>query len=109
MTITSQGEARRMLAECLSWAEAHEDEAEARMNVHAFEDMKNRVEKFGLDLTDKQIAWIRGVHEKLFDVPHYENLVSSGRVPRGKEVPTPPVLQSLPKRPPARRKDDDDP
>jgi hypothetical protein len=49
-------------------------------------------------LTDKQRAWVLGVRERV--VPQYANLVSQGLVPRGREVPTPPVLQNLPKRPP---------
>ncbi len=35
--------------------------------------------------------------------PEYENLVSSGKVKRGAEVPLPPALQNLPKKPPHRR------
>jgi len=35
--------------------------------------------------------------------PEYENLYSSGKVPKGKDIPTPPVLQNLPKFPPGRR------
>jgi hypothetical protein len=50
------------------------------------------------ELTDRQRAWVRGVYERI--VPQYANLVSRGLVPRGKEVPTPLVLQNLPKRPP---------
>lgn len=49
-------------------------------------------------LTEKQRAWALAVHERV--VPQYANLVSQGLVPRGREVPTPPVLQNLPKRPP---------
>lgn len=49
-------------------------------------------------LSPKQRAWVTAVHERI--VPEYQNLVSRGLVPRGREVPTPPVLQNLPKRPP---------
>lgn len=49
-------------------------------------------------LTEKQRAWVTSVHKRL--VPQYANLVSQGLVPRGREVPTPKVLQDLPKRPP---------
>lgn len=35
----------------------------------------------------------------------YENLVSSGKVPRGKEVPS--MVGHLPKKPPPRKTDDD--
>lgn len=57
-----------------------------------------------LALTEKQRAWVRGVHERLFDVPTYENLFSAGKVPRGGygATPTPEVLKHLPKRPPGR-------
>ena len=87
----------RMLRECLAWAETH-DGAE-RFNVAVFTDMLNRRRP----LSDRQGKWVRGVYEKLFDVPQYENLVSSGKVLRGREVETPEVLRNLPKRPPQRR------
>lgn len=67
----------------------------------AFIDMLER----GRPLTDKQRAWA----ERLAGIspnepaPTYENLVSSGRVPRGAEVATPLVLQNLPLKPPGRR------
>jgi hypothetical protein len=53
-------------------------------------------------LTEKQRAYVRGVYEKVFDAPQYENLISSGKAPRGREVPTPDVLKNLPKEPPSR-------
>lgn len=51
-----------------------------------------------LELTGKQREWAQDTHRRI--VPVYENLVSRGLVPRGREVPTPPVLQNLPKCPP---------
>lgn len=54
-----------------------------------------------LTLSERQRAWVTSTlrsHE-----PTYENLVSEGKVPRGAEVPPPPALQNLPKRPPHRR------
>lgn len=58
-------------------------------------------------LTPKQRAWAEGVAEGRFveAEPEYENLVSSGRVPRGREVETPAALrrENLPLRPPGRR------
>ena len=51
-----------------------------------------------LQLTEKQRAWAVSVRERI--VPQYANLWSRGLVPKGREVSTPPVLQSLPKRPP---------
>jgi len=66
----------------------------------AFEDMLEKMGDRGL--TEKQRSWVKGV----LDEPEYENLVSSGKVPRGKDIPTPAVLQNLPKRPPTRKVDD---
>lgn len=86
----------KALRECLA-ASPDEDE-ELRFNAGAFREMLER----DRPLSEKQRAWVRNVYEQLFDVPHYENLVSSGRVPRGREVPLPPGLQNLPKKPPGR-------
>jgi hypothetical protein len=47
-------------------------------------------------LTEKQRAWVSAVHQRV--IPQYENLVSSGLVPRGKEVPL--MVGALPKKPP---------
>lgn len=47
-----------------------------------------------------QREWVERVHARL--VPAYENLVSRGLVPRGREVPTPEVLKNLPLKPPGR-------
>jgi hypothetical protein len=56
-------------------------------------------------LTKKQRAWAEAVLEgrRYEPTPEYENLVSSGKVPRGNEVPTPLALQNLPKKPPGRK------
>jgi hypothetical protein len=54
-----------------------------------------------LVLSRKQREVLKEVLEK--HEPTYENLVSSGKVPLGKPVPTPTVLQNLPKKPPTRR------
>jgi hypothetical protein len=54
-----------------------------------------------LHLSTAQRAWVTQTirtHE-----PTYVNAFSAGHVPRGNEVPTPPALQNLPKRPPHRR------
>jgi hypothetical protein len=50
-------------------------------------------------LTDRQRKWVRGS----LGVIEYENLWSSGKVPRGAEVPLPPALQNLPTRTPGRK------
>ncbi len=63
------------------------------MRVHLLEDDR-RV------LTDRQRQFVYQVLD--FYQPQYLNLVSMGKVKRGKEVPTPSVLQNLPKRPPGK-------
>jgi hypothetical protein len=95
----------RMLDECLRWADAHEEAAENTFNIGAFERMRRLCENPSFELKPKQQAWIEGVYEKLFGVPIYRNEWSAGLVPEGNKVPTPLVLQNLPKRPPVRRKD----
>lgn len=69
----------------------------------AFDDMLEQLTSgaFGV-LTAKQRDWAKTVAERVGAVG-YDNLVSSGRVPRGREVPTPAVLQRLPLKPPGRR------
>jgi hypothetical protein len=52
------------------------------------------------ELTSAQRVWVKLVYDRI--VPEYANLVSSGAVPRGREVPTPDVLLNLPKKPPRR-------
>lgn len=85
-----------MLRECLALCEDLDEEV--RFNARAFDEMLAR----DRPLSDKQRAWVRAVHEKLCGTPHYENAWSAGKVPRGREVPTPAVLQKLPLRPPGR-------
>ena len=65
----------------------------------AFQDMLDRVRRGGR-MSLKQKQWAQKTLEKF--QPTYENLVSSGQVPRGKEVPLPEVLRNLPMRPPGR-------
>jgi len=69
----------------------------------AFTDMRSSLAAYGngvgrRQLSDRQRAWVKATLERV--VPQYENLVSRGLVPRGKEVPTPEVLKKLPMRPP---------
>jgi hypothetical protein len=54
-------------------------------------------------LTIKQRSWLKSV----LGVPEYENLITNGKAPRGREVPTIPALQrqNLPLKPPAKRRD----
>lgn len=51
------------------------------------------------NLTTKQRMWAKSI----LDEPEYENLVSEGKAPRGREVPTPAVLQQRPLKPPGRK------
>lgn len=68
----------------------------------AFEDMRDRIrDGKQRQLSEKQRSWVlreAGLSDTL-------DLFSSGKVPRGREVPTPDVLKSenLPKRPPGRK------
>jgi hypothetical protein len=69
----------------------------------AFADMlAGLVEGRRSQLSANQRGWARGVLDA--HAPEYENLVSSGRVPRGREVEVPAALRDLPKRPPSRPK-----
>jgi hypothetical protein len=92
----------KKLRACLQWAEEHDDEEDRIGFARAFQEMLDR----NRALSDKQRAWIYGIHERLFGEPEYQNDWSEGRVPRGREVPTPAVLRNLPKKPPPRRADD---
>jgi hypothetical protein len=76
----------------------------------AFEDMLEKLEAgvyavhdgehWAKGLTKKQRDWVTS----MLDEPgEYENLISSGKAPRGREVPTPAVLQTRPLRPPGRK------
>lgn len=66
----------------------------------AFEDMRAK----GHDLKPNQRAWLQAsLDGQNYEPPaEYENISSSGRMVRGREVPTPEVLRNLPKRPPGR-------
>jgi len=55
------------------------------------------------ELTPKQRAWLNDVADKLDIVEPAKNLMSSGKVPRGKEVELPPALTRLPLKPPGHR------
>jgi hypothetical protein len=98
----------QMLIEILAWCDDHPEAAEARkIPERQFRDMVAK----GRPLSDVQASWVRCIHERLFDVPVYENAFSAGRVPRGEALatPIPEVLKRpLPKRPPVRiRKEED--
>lgn len=56
-------------------------------------------------LTKKQLSFVKSVYERTFDMDAEPPvLMSSGKIPRGKDVPTPDVLRNLPLRPPTTRK-----
>jgi hypothetical protein len=95
-----------LLRKIIAYAEDLEED-DGRLSgetVKAFEDMLVRLlaSPFGV-LSDKQRRWAAGVWERLDGAPAYENLYSRGLVPDGRPVPTPTVLQNLPKKPPTRR------
>lgn len=72
----------------------------------AFQGMLERMGEWpDATLSPKQGSWARDVFERLeLDVDEgAQNLWSSGKVPRGKPVETPPVLLNRPLKPPTRR------
>jgi hypothetical protein len=73
----------------------------------AFEDMQFKVDRY--PLTKKQRDWAKAVltGDKYEPEEQCLNLWSSGKVPKGNDVPTPDVLKHLPKKPPMRRPVDD--
>jgi hypothetical protein len=85
----------RLLQELL--AASDDGLEETRFNYRAFREMLERQRP----LSEKQRTWLRGVHEKITGTPHYENMVSAGTVPRGREVAS--MVGALPKKPPQRR------
>ena len=102
-------EHRRMLSRLIQRAtelEEHDEELPKGLDVKVFEDMIAR----DRPLTDIQQGWVREVYDRTFDEPQYANLASSGRLCVGRPVELPKVLlpQNLPKKPPTRRKVDDE-
>lgn len=94
-----------MLDAIVRWCDERPDPDEVehhKVPEGAMRDMRAKAEA-GFLLSEKQKEWIRGVHERLFDAPSYENAWSNGKVPKGREVETPAVLRNLPKKPPPRR------
>jgi hypothetical protein len=82
------------------------DDENLRNHANAFHDMLNRMENGRLYMLNvKQRSYVNDCFDRFCGDTHYENLVSSGQVPRGKEVPPPEVLrpENLPKLPPHRR------
>jgi len=55
-------------------------------------------------LIAKQREWVQLVYERICGKPLTR--LTAGAIPRGREVPTPAVLQNLPKQPPPRKRDE---
>jgi hypothetical protein len=70
----------------------------------AFQHRLREKHKKGIDvgLKDEQRRWVSDVAKRLDIVEPAANLVSRGLVPRGKDVPVPPVLMNRPLKPPGR-------
>lgn len=70
----------------------------------AFQDMLEKLDANHRELSEKQRAWVKSALGDDLE-PEYENLVSAGKVPRGKEVETIPALrrENLPLKPPGRK------
>jgi len=77
------------------WHELREGEG------NAFGDMLDALEGGQGELTDKQRSWAREVGERVGAVIEYENLMSTGRAPRGREVEL--MVKDKPLRPPQRK------
>lgn len=103
----------RMLREINRFAIDLEDAGETREDfkpdaAKAMADMLGKLEDgFYDDLSAKQISFVKAVYKRLFPESDGELpvLVSSGEIPRGREVPLPECLrrENLPMRPPGRR------
>jgi hypothetical protein len=66
--------------------------------------MRAKIQCYPSGLTRAQLDWIRAAFTKYeleAEMPAM-NLVSSGHVPRGRDVALPEVLRHLPKRPPGK-------
>jgi len=75
----------------------------AAEHLTTFGDMLDRMENGKLlTLTERQRAFVKGVHGRYYKGEGYRNDWSAGRVEKGREVPLPEVLRVLPKKPPTR-------
>lgn len=81
------------------------------VEVEAFADMRFGLQAYGgilgpestsgrkfQELTADQRAWATRAHDRIVGKP--STRLTAGEIPRGREVPTPPVLRVLPKKPP---------
>lgn len=97
---------RRLVAEGNRREESDEEE-HPNLQDHvrrAFADILSLLEN-GLrqSLSERQRAWVRDVYDRVFDEPLYENLASSGKLARGREVKLLVDDMPKPKKPPQRR------
>lgn len=72
-------------------------------NREAFDGMLTRLDGQYLTLNEKQRTYVKDVAERHELLIEYESGVSSGTVPRGREVPL--LVKDKPLKPPSRRKD----
>ncbi len=96
-----------MLRELLDehWDELTDTETEAfasmRFDLQAYGGILGPESENGRkfqELTPDQRSWVERAHERL--VGPAPTRLTAGEIPRGREVPTPTVLQNLPKKPP---------
>lgn len=92
---------RQLVAKATELDELDDDESEFLFPENARRAFREMLDR-GRPLSDRQRAWVRGVYEKVFDTPTYENEVSAGKVPRGREVVL--LVDAMPKplKPPRR-------
>jgi hypothetical protein len=96
---------RALVAHFGALEEAGEADENQQRHGAAFRDMLSRMESGRLRILNGRMRdYVKAIFERDCG-PEYENLVSSGKVPEGKKVPTPAVLkpENLPKLPPHRR------
>lgn len=94
------------LKELVDYAHTRDEGEEPRWQ-NSMEDMLDRHERGRLSaFTKKQLQYITETHDKIFDEPDYQNLVSEGKVIVGEHLRTPVpdvLLKPLPLKPPGRR------
>jgi len=90
----------KLLRDLLEWQEVNDPDG-ARVSTAPFAQMLEH----DRPLTAKQRQWAQRLLASLNGEVVYTNDWSSGKVPRGREVETPPMLkrENLPLRPPGRR------
>jgi hypothetical protein len=100
---------RELVAEGERLEESDSDDAHYPPDTRlAFQDMLTKLEDgYYNELSGKQESFVKGVYVKVFPSENGEPivLVSSGEIPKGKDVETPECLrrENLPLRPPGRK------